>query len=149
MRLTTYSDYAMRILIHLAARPGGLSTISNISKSYGISRNHLMKITQALAYSGEVETVRGKGGGIRLARPAEAISLGAVLRHTESSSPLVECFDRETNTCVITPVCGLKHVLFEALEAFYARLDRVTLADVVRNPAQLGAIFDRQAGLSA
>ncbi len=145
MRLTNFSDYALRLLILAATKPDHLVTISEISKSYGISRNHLMKITHSLAQAGYVDTVRGSGGGLRLARPASQISVGAVLRHTEASSDLVECADQATNTCVIAPACGLKHVLFDALEAFYARLDRVSLADITRNPAQLIGIFEKQA----
>ena len=149
MRLTSFSDYALRLLIYLAVRPFEVVTIADISNSYGISKNHLMKITNALAQAGYVETLRGSGGGMRLTRPASEISVGEVLRHTEAGSNLVECADRKTNTCVISPACGLRHVLFEALEAFYVRLDKVTLADITRNPGELFAIFEKQAARAA
>ena len=149
MRLTSFSDYALRLLIYAAVRPSEIVTIADISNCYGISKNHLMKITNTLALAGYVETLRGSGGGLRLARAASAISIGEVLRHTEAGSHLVECADRRTNTCVIAPACGLKHVLFEALEAFYARLDKVTLADITRNPAELTLIFGKQAARAA
>ena len=149
MRLTSFSDYALRILIFVATRPGEMVTISDISKGYGISKNHLMKITNNLAQAGYVETLRGSGGGMRLARPASQISVGEVLRRTEAGSDLVECANRKTNTCVIAPACGLKHVLFEALEAFYVRLDKVTLADITRNPGELIAIFEKQTARAA
>ncbi len=108
-----------------------------------------MKITNTLAQAGYVETLRGSCGGLRLARPANEISVGGVLRHTEAGSDLVECANRKTNTCVIAPACGLKHVLFEALEAFYVRLDKVTLADITRNPGELIAIFEKQTARAA
>ena len=149
MRLTSFSDYALRLLIYLAVRPFEVVTIADISNSYGISKNHLMKITNTLAQAGYVETLRGSGGGMRLARPASEISVGEVLRHTEAGSDLVECANRKTNTCVIAPACGLKHVLFEALEAFYVRLDKVTLADITRNPGELIAIFEKQTARAA
>ncbi len=143
MRLTSFSDYAMRLLIYVATQPEQLVTIDEISEVYGISRNHMMKITSTLAQAGFVETVRGNGGGVRLARPAAEISVGAVLRVTESKTGLVECADRKTNTCIIAPACELKHALFEALEVFYQHLDKVTLAGITGNPAQLKSIFAR------
>jgi len=149
MRLTSFSDYALRLLIYLAVRPSEVVTIADISNSYDISKNHLMKITNTLSQAGFVETLRGSGGGVRLARNASEITVGEVLRHTEAGSDLVECANRKTNTCVISPACGLKHVLFEALEAFYARLDKVTLADITRNPAELTLIFEKQSAKAA
>jgi len=144
MRLTNFSDYALRLLIFAATKPDELVTIGEVSKAYGISRNHLMKITNTLAAAGHIETTRGSGGGLRLARPAAQINLGEVLRLTEADTTLVECFDSATNTCVITRACGLKHVLHEALEAFYQRLDQVTLADIANRPGDLLRIFDKQ-----
>ena len=145
MRLTNFSDYALRLLIFAATKPNELVTIAEVSKAYGISKNHLMKITNTLAQGGFVETVRGAKGGLRLAKPASAINLAAVLRLTESGSDLVECFNPATNTCVIGGACGLKHVLRDALEAFYQGLAQVTLADLVAHPRSLNVIFDRQA----
>ncbi len=137
MRLTSYSDYALRLLIYVAVRPSEIVTIGDVSSSYRISKNHLMKIAHALALAGYLETVRGRNGGLRLAKPAQDISVGEVVRLTEAGSVLVECCDPATNTCVITRACKLKHVLVEALEAFYNRLDQVTLADLVVQPKSL------------
>lgn len=125
------------MLIYVAVHPDQFVTISEIAKSYGISKNHLMKIANELAVAGVLEAVRGRNGGLRLARPAEDISIGAVLRMTESRSDLVECFDPATNTCVITRACRLKHLLAQALEAFYLHLDAATLADLARQPKSI------------
>jgi Rrf2 family transcriptional regulator, nitric oxide-sensitive transcriptional repressor len=149
MRLTSFSDYALRILIYASTSPRSTVTISDISTAYGISRNHLMKITATLARGGFVVTVRGSGGGLKLARPPQEISIGAVLRLTEADSELVECANRKTNTCIIAPACELKHALFFALEGFYERLDGVRLSDITRNPGQLRRIFKRQVAKAA
>ena len=141
MRLTIYSDYALRMLIYVTVHPHHLVTISEIAKSYGVSKNHLMKIANELALAGILQTVRGRNGGLRLAKPAKDISIGAVVRLTESRSGLVECFDQSTNTCVITRGCRLKHLLAEALEAFYSHLDGATLADMARQPKNILALF--------
>ena len=141
MRLTNYSDYALRLLIYVAVHPDRFVTIAEISGSYKISRNHLMKIANDLAMAGILETVRGRNGGLRLARPATEISIGTVVRLTESDSPLVECFDPATNSCVITKACRLKHLFAQALEAFYQKLDEETLADLVRQPKSILALF--------
>jgi Rrf2 family transcriptional regulator, nitric oxide-sensitive transcriptional repressor len=141
MRLTNFSDYALRLLLFAATKPDDLVTISEVSKAYGISKNHLMKITNTLAQGGFVKTTRGAKGGLRLAKPAAAINLAAVLRLTESGSDLVECFNPATNTCVIDSACGLKHVLHDALETFYECLEKVTLADLVARSRGINAIF--------
>jgi Rrf2 family nitric oxide-sensitive transcriptional repressor len=135
MRVTYHTDYGLRMLMLLALEPDELHTIEEVSSRYGISRNHLMKVAMTLTQAGFVESVRGRGGGLRLARPADRISLGAVVRATEDSFDLVECFDRSTNTCVVAPVCGLKSVLNEAMVAFLAVLDRYTLADLIKSPS--------------
>jgi Rrf2 family transcriptional regulator, nitric oxide-sensitive transcriptional repressor len=137
MRLTLHTDYALRLLMLLAMEADDLHTIEEVARRYGISRNHLMKVTQTLAQVGYVESVRGRGGGIRLGRPAKEINLGAVVRATEDGFALVECFDRERNTCVVTSACGLRGPLDEALRAFLAVLDRYSLADIVGNPNAL------------
>jgi Rrf2 family nitric oxide-sensitive transcriptional repressor len=137
MRLTLHTDYALRLLTLLAMEQDGLHTIEEVARRYGISRNHLMKVTQTLAQFGYLESVRGRGGGIRLGRPAEEINLGAVVRATEDGFALVECFDRERNTCVIASACGLRGPLDEALRAFLAVLDRYSLSDLVGNPNSL------------
>lgn len=131
MRLTAYTDYSLRVLMYLAARPQRLATIGEIAAAYRISRNHLMKIVFELGRHGLLENVRGRNGGIRLARAAEEIRLGDVVRFTEAGSAIVECFGAE-NACLITAPCRLKSVLQQSREAFLAVLDGVTLADLVR-----------------
>src|SRR5690554_2053385 len=128
MRLTLYTDYSLRVLMYLGLKRDGLATIAEVSESYGISRNHLMKIVHQLGLLGYVETVRGKGGGIRLARPAGAINLGEVVRRMEEDLALVQCFDPVAAKCRIESACVLRAVLGEALGAFLAVLDRYTLA---------------------
>lgn len=121
----------MRLLIYLAVEPGRVATIREIAGSYGISRNHLMKVANQAVQAGHVEAVRGRAGGLRLAKPAHRIRVGDVLRGTEDWS-LAECFDPASNTCSITGGCGLRSVLKEALEAYLGVLDGYTLADLVR-----------------
>jgi Rrf2 family transcriptional regulator, nitric oxide-sensitive transcriptional repressor len=135
MRLTFHTDYALRLLMLLALEPEGLHTIEATARRYGISRNHLMKVAQTLVKAGIIDGQRGRGGGLRLARPAGEINLGMVVRATEDSFALVECFDGVRNNCVITPACGLRGPLEEALDAFLAVLDGYSLHDLVANPA--------------
>lgn len=136
MRLTTLSDYSLRVLMFLGASPGRLATIEEIARAYGISENHLMKVVHGLARAGFVETQRGRGGGMRLAVPAETITVGAVLRAVEEDFALVECFGTG-DTCRITSVCRLKRVLAQALDAYFNVLDEWTLADLVAKPKVL------------
>lgn len=131
MQLTRYSDYSLRVLMYLAVRPEYLATIEEISAAYGISRAHLMKVVHQLGRAGFLDTVRGRGGGVQLARAPEEIVVGRVVRHTEDRLAIVECFDPTTSQCRIEPACGLRGVLEEALEAFLETLDRYTLADLV------------------
>jgi Rrf2 family nitric oxide-sensitive transcriptional repressor len=126
MKLTRYTDYALRVLMHLAARPERLSSISEIARSYGISQNHLMKVVHDLRKEGYVAAVRGRAGGVRLARPPAEINIGEIVRHAEEGFDLVEC-----GSCVIAPACGLTGVLGQALGAFMRVLDGYTLADLV------------------
>jgi Rrf2 family nitric oxide-sensitive transcriptional repressor len=137
LRLTLHTDYALRLLMLLALEPDDLHTIEEIASRYHISRNHLMKVTQTLASAGFVDSLRGRGGGLRLGKPAGEIILGDVVRATEDGFNLVECFDRKSNTCVVAPVCGLRGPLEEALLAFLAALDRYSLADLVANPGSM------------
>lgn len=137
MRLTLHTDYALRLLMHLALAPGRLVTISEVAEAYAISRNHLVKVAHELGKQGFVETLRGRGGGLRLARPPEDISIGHVVRVMEEDFRIVECFDQATNSCCIAPACRLKHLLREALEAWIAVLNGATLADLVTRPAPL------------
>lgn len=143
MQLSTYSDYALRLLMKLALDPKRRHTIREIADAYGISHNHLMKIAQELGRHGYIETVRGRGGGLRLQRPADEINIGEVVRRTEENLALVECFDPATNTCVITGVCRLRFALREALEAFFGVLDGFTLLDLMEERNALGAILQK------
>lgn len=137
MRLTRYSDYAMRVLLYLGRQPERLCSIAEIAKAYGISQNHLMKVINDLVRAGYLESVRGRKGGVRLARPAGEIGIGAVLRHTEQDFDLVGC-----GVCVIAPACGLTSVLDEAVAAFLAVLDRYTLADVLSRRGDFLRLLD-------
>ncbi|MBA4721749.1 Rrf2 family transcriptional regulator [Alloalcanivorax xenomutans] len=130
MKLTQYSDYSLRVLIYLGLRGEALSTISAISESYGISRNHIVKVVHQLGQLGYVETLRGKNGGLRLAHSPEDINVGEVVRYTEANMSLVECFG-DQNACVLTPNCVLRGALNEALNAFLHVLDGYTLADLI------------------
>lgn len=129
MRLTSFTDLALRLLMHLARRRGDLCTIADVAREHGISEAHLMKVTPLLAQAGLVETLRGRGGGMRLARSAEAITIGEVVRLTESDFALVECFSGQT-ACKLDGRCALAGTLDDALAAFLAVLDGRTLADV-------------------
>lgn len=135
MRLTLHTDYALRLLMLLALEPDGVHTIEDVSRRYGISRNHLNKVVQTLTQEGVIESMRGRGGGVRLARAAENINLRRVVAATEDNFHIVECFDGETNTCVVAPACGLRDPLQQALAAFMAVLARYTLADLINHPA--------------
>ncbi|MDO8290618.1 MAG: Rrf2 family transcriptional regulator [Parvibaculum sp.] len=137
MRLTLYTDYALRVLMFLALKDEKLSTIQDIAATYDISSNHLMKLVTELGHAGLIETVRGRNGGLRLAMAPEDINIGALVRRTEDDGQHVECFDAATNQCRITASCKLRHKLREALDAYYAVLDEVTLADLVVRPQPL------------
>ncbi|MCC6736321.1 MAG: Rrf2 family transcriptional regulator [Bauldia sp.] len=130
MRLTLYTDLSLRLLMFLALRPEGLVTIQDAALRYRASRNHMMKVAQKLSGAGFIESVRGRGGGLRLSRPAAEIRIGDVVRTTEEDFRLVECFDAEQNTCALAPACRLKKALAEALGAYLAILDRYSLADL-------------------
>lgn len=130
MRLTAYTDYTLRTLMYLAVDRGRPATIAAIAKAYGISETHLMKVVHQLGLAGDIATVRGRKGGIRLAKPPEAINLGTVVRRTEADMAMVPCF-ADAQSCAIGDVCRLRSVLGEALDAFLAVLDRYSLADLV------------------
>lgn len=136
MRLTHHTDYALRLLMTLSTAPTSRQTIETMARRHNISRNHLMKVSHTLTQAGFVEGTRGRNGGIALARAADMISLGAVVRACEDNFALVECFDAERNHCLLTPVCGLRGPLEEALAAFLAVLDGYTVADLVSRPGQ-------------
>ena len=136
MRLNLQTDYALRLLMHLAVHPDALATIAAIAERYGISKNHLMKVANTLGREGFIETVRGRSGGLRLAKPPNQIVVGKVVRLMEADLALVECFEGGAGECLITPACRLKRVLNDALEAFLEVLDRYTIEELTqRNPA--------------
>jgi len=148
MRLTTFTDYTLRVLIYLGAyqREGRLATIGDVAAAYGISENHLTKIVYHLAKQGYVETTRGKGGGMRLARAPESINIGEVVRGAEEDLAVVECFQRGNCKCPILPACELRGLLERAMSAFFDVLAGQTLADLLKPQAQLVKIF-RDAGV--
>lgn len=141
MKLTTFSDYTLRVLMYLAIDRDRLATIPEIAAAYGISENHLMKVVHQLARSGVIESVRGKGGGIRLAREPGDIRLGQVLRTSEGGGAIVECLSGDPISCKIAPACRLTGILLRAFEALYSTLDQYTLADLVQDPQQLSVIL--------
>ena len=130
MRLTHFTDLSLRLLMFLAVKPNGLATIQEVAGRYGISRNHLMKVAQQLVKEGFVESVRGRGGGLRLKRLPSEIRVGDVVRATEDDFRMVECFEAGKTSCTLLPACRLKGVLGEALAAYLAVLDEHTLADL-------------------
>nr|WP_106779693.1 Rrf2 family transcriptional regulator [Lysinibacillus timonensis] len=138
MRLTLYTDYSLRVLLYLGIKgPERLSTIKEIADNYHISKNHLMKVTYDLGQLGFIETIRGRGGGIRLAKDPKDINIGEVVRNTEEDFHLVECFNSENNLCRISPACQLKNALGEALKAYLQVLDQYTLADFLISKDEL------------
>jgi Rrf2 family transcriptional regulator, nitric oxide-sensitive transcriptional repressor len=130
MRLTLWTDYALRTLIYLGAKGDRLSTIAEIAESFGISKTHLMKVVNKLAQQGYVEALRGKGGGIRLARRADEINVGAVVRETEEDFAVMACL-ADAGFCRITGCCILRNALREATQAFLQTLEAYTLADLL------------------
>lgn len=142
MRLTNYSDYSLRVLIYLSTEPNEkLVNIKDIAEAYDISKNHLMKIIYNLGKMGYIETIRGRNGGIRLAKLPSDINIGELIRKTEEDFHIVECFEHN-NKCVITPVCSLKHIFNKALDQFLQVLDQYTLEDIVQNNFMLKEYFD-------
>jgi Rrf2 family nitric oxide-sensitive transcriptional repressor len=148
MQLTQFSDYAMRTLMYCALRRQRLCRVRDIAEAYGVSEHHLMKVVQVLGHLGLVETVRGRGGGIRLARDPREIVVGEVIRATEGKLHLVECFEPSTSACPLTADCRFQQSLGRALEAFFLVLDGYTLADLVvsRDPMEHMLQLDRPSG---
>ncbi|KEQ54924.1 RrF2 family transcriptional regulator [Sphingobium chlorophenolicum] len=136
MQLTRHTDYALRVLIHLAVAPSGRATIPEIADAYGLSRNHLMKVVHHLGQGGLLDTQRGRGGGFTLARPPEAISIGEVVRFSEPDMNMADC-----GSCALRTACGLSAILKAATAAFLAVLDQHSLADAAREKAGLAAII--------
>ncbi len=145
MRLTQFSDYALRVLMYAGVHDDRLITIAELAEFHGISQHHLTKVVQHLANAGYLQSLRGRGGGLRLARPAQDISIGEVLRGTEEDFRLVECFDAATDACVLSPRCRLARALHTAVDAFFAPLDALTLAELlpqrnVRKPPAVAVV---------
>ena len=133
MRLSTFSDYSLRVLMYLGVQDDRLVTIAEIAAVHDISKAHLMKVVHQLGLNGHIETIRGKGGGMRLARPPRDIVVGDVIRQSESDFALAECFGGQSS-CRILGGCGLPGILNEALSAMFLVLDGYTLADLLRTP---------------
>ena len=141
MRMTLHTDYALRMLIYVATRQGEKCNVNDVAIAYGLPRNHLIKVVQTLRALGIVETIRGRAGGIRLAKAPHEIMVGALVRATEEEFSLAECMQTGGRVCAILPACQLKGMLHEALGAFLAVLDKYTLADLVKNRASLGPLL--------
>ena len=133
MQFTHFTDYSLRTLIYLGAQQNMLTTISEVAEKYGISQSHLTKVVHQLANRGYIQTTRGKGGGMRLARLPQLINIGDVVRDMEENINLVECFNAKNQNCPLLPACILKSVLLEARKNFFDTLDRYTLADLLTN----------------
>jgi Rrf2 family nitric oxide-sensitive transcriptional repressor len=142
MKLTLYTDYSLRVLLYLASTPEQqkLIQIKDIAASYGISKNHLMKVIFHLGKLGYIETIRGRNGGLRLAMEPQDINIGKLVRQTEEDFHMVECF-QDHGSCIISPGCKLKGILNQALQAFLAVLDQYTLQDLAGNREQLASLL--------
>jgi Rrf2 family transcriptional regulator, nitric oxide-sensitive transcriptional repressor len=147
MQLTLHADYALRVLLYLGLHPGRLVPTHEISRAYGISANHLVKVILHLNQRGLIQSRRGRAGGIRLAKSPSEINIGRVLRVMEPDWNLVECLEPRTNSCPIQPICGVVPLLEEALQAFLDVLDSHTLADILSSasPEQFEALFQAMA----
>ncbi|MGB3553735.1 MAG: Rrf2 family transcriptional regulator [Jannaschia sp.] len=141
MQVDKFTDYALRVLMTLAVRAPQRVSTSSIAASYGVSENHLSKVATQLARLGFVISERGRAGGLTLARPADQIRIGDVVRALKRDDPVVECFGSD-KSCLILPACGLREPLAQAQEAFFTALDRHTLADVTRSRSALAALLD-------
>lgn len=142
MRLTMYTDFSLRVLIYLGAKGfGEKATVQEISDTYGISKNHLTKVAHELGKMGLIETIRGRGGGIRLKVAPELISVGELVRKTEDDFYVVECFNSASNSCILSPACRLKDALRAALVAYFEVLDGYTIADFIVNKDELSDIL--------
>ena len=141
MKLTSFTDYSLRVLIFLAAVPDRRATIAEIAKSFDVSESHLMKVVHFLGQQGWLATVRGKGGGLELGMPPGQIVLGKVVRATEGSALPAECFGLDPHSCAISKACRLRSVLRDAVAAFYEVLDEYTLADLVHNGTTLARML--------
>lgn len=144
MRLSTFSDYSLRVLMHAALRAPARVTVDEVAEAYNISRNHLVKVVHALGRNGFLATRRGIGGGFTLAMPPNQIGLGQVMRLTEADETVIDCSERSGGRCRIFPACRLKGVLDEAAAAFFAALDNYSLNDLVKRPAEMKTLLNIQ-----
>lgn len=142
MRLTRYTDYSLRVLIHLALHDDRLCSIGEMSRTYDVSHNHLMKVVNALARDGFIQTVRGRAGGMRLARPPEEITVGEVVRRTEEGFELADC-----SGCALSPACGLTSVLAKGMQAMLAVFDSFTIADLLTDKDVMRRLISRESPL--
>lgn len=145
MRLNVQTDYALRLLMHLAVNNDTLSTIAEIAKRYDISKNHLMKVAHILGREGIIESVRGRTGGLRLSQSAKKTNVGSIVRLMEADLTIVECFQDSNSGCLITPACRLKGVLHEALDAFLSVLDQYSIDELTRRNSKLHALLQTEA----
>lgn len=143
MRLTNFTNYALRMLQYVALHPDELSRVPDIAIIHRASVHHMIKVANTLGREGFLETVRGRSGGVRLARPADQIRIGDVVRLTEAPLDLAECFNAETNNCPLVEVCRLRAAWQKALGAFFEVLDEITVADIAANRSEL---LDRLSG---
>ena len=143
MRLTRYTDYSLRVLIHLALHDERLCSIGEISRTYDLSHNHLMKVVNALAHEGFIETVRGRAGGMRLARSADLITVGEVVRKTEEGFQLADC-----SGCALAPACGLTGVLAQGMQAMMTVFESFTIADLLSDRATMRRLTNKEAPLA-
>ena len=146
MQLSRFTDYCLRVLMYLSFRDDDRVTVGNIATAYGISCSHLMKVVQHLAAAGYVQTVRGKGGGLRLARRPGLINLGEVVQECERELSIVECLGGKTSNCPLSPACVLRSALKEAMRSFFGTLERYTLEDLVANKSIGAPLFRGLAG---
>ena len=148
MQLTDFSDYSLRLVLYLAVHQDRLVQAQEVSRAYGVSRHHMIKVAQRLADGGIIESVRGRGGGLRLNRPPHEINVGALVRLTEPHLNFVECFDDRTNTCPISTACGMKAVILNAQHAFLHVLDQHTVADFLARAPKLIRLWNRAASVT-
>jgi Rrf2 family nitric oxide-sensitive transcriptional repressor len=141
MKLSTFTDYSLRLLMYLAADPQRRTTISEVAAAFGISKNHLTKVAHGLGRHGWLANVRGHGGGLALAMAPQQIVIGEVVRRTEGGDLPAACFADDAEPCAMGTACQLRGVLEEALQAFYRALDRYTLADLVQHPKALSRLL--------
>jgi Rrf2 family nitric oxide-sensitive transcriptional repressor len=137
IRLTAYTNYSLRTLMFCAIHPGQIVRIEDIANAFGISKAHLLKSARQMGQLGYLKTIRGRSGGVQLGMAAERISIGEVVRALEGNSEVVECFNPATNTCPLIGECKMTALFHRGLEAFFSELDRVTLADITKNPEAL------------